>query len=428
MALQNSGVPISLSDVNTELDLAALAEINLDGVSVRDLFGKNTGAIAMSNGYGKSSFGIHTASTLTRTITCATPATAFTPNFGYRLAVSGNHGIIAARSVYSGNTTGISSVYVHSMTDGSLLRTFDTVIAGLGPHQIQGLDVDGDLAVIGSGQSNSGVGLAYIVDVTDGTVKHTLTNPNPAANSSGGNDHFGHQACISGNYVAIGAYTDTHDTTPASRVSGASIGTVYVFAADTGALQFTLFNTGAGDYFGQFIDMGGGKIIIMSQQNVSIYSLSDGSFEGFLTTPDSRSFGGKVRLAGNRAACVVSGGLNYPSRVHIYNATTRALEGTITSPYAHTSFAHDDFGTTFDMDGDNIVIGAQSANYDGVSNPNGRGKAYSYRLDNRTLVAAMSHPAGAGTNERNFSGSVHLDRNKLIMKGAEKVYQYTLTD
>ena len=80
------------------------------------------------------------------------------------------------------------------------------------------------------------------------------------------------------------------------------------------------------------------------------------------------------------------------------------------------------------MDGDNIVIGAQSANYDGVSNPNGRGKAYSYRLDNRTLVAAMSHPAGSGTNERNFSGSVHLDRNKLIMKGAEKVYQYTLTD
>ena len=428
MALQNSGVPISLSDVNTELDLAALAEINLDGVSVRDLFGKNTGAIAMSNGYGKSSFGIHTASTLTRTITCATPATSSTPSFGSTLAVSGNHGIIAARSAYSGNTTGIPSVYVHSMTDGSLLRTFDTVIAGIGPHQIQGLDVDGDLAVIGSGQSNSGVGLAYIVDVTDGTVKHTLTNPNPAPNTSGGNDHFGHQACISGNYVAIGAYTDTHDTTPASRVTGANIGTVYVYEADTGALQFTLFNTGSGDYFGQHIDMGGGKIIIMSQQNVSIYSLTDGSFEGFLTAPDSRTFGGKVKLAGNRAACVVAGNPNYPSRVHIYNATTFALEGTIISPYSHPSYAHDQFGTTMDMDGDNIVIGAQSAHYDGVSNPNGRGKAYSYRLDTRALVAAMSHPAGASTNERNFSGSVHLDRNKLLMKGAEKVYQYTLTD
>lgn len=53
MTLPVSG-PISLSQVNVELGLSATAPINMNASNVRTLFGKPSGTIAMSDGYGKS--------------------------------------------------------------------------------------------------------------------------------------------------------------------------------------------------------------------------------------------------------------------------------------------------------------------------------------------------------------------------------------
>ena len=53
MTLPASG-PISLNQVNVELGLAGTTSINMNQASVRTLFGVPSGAISMSNGYGKS--------------------------------------------------------------------------------------------------------------------------------------------------------------------------------------------------------------------------------------------------------------------------------------------------------------------------------------------------------------------------------------
>lgn len=53
MALPESGA-ISLGEVNTELGLSATAQISLNDTDVRTLFGVASGAISLSNGYGKS--------------------------------------------------------------------------------------------------------------------------------------------------------------------------------------------------------------------------------------------------------------------------------------------------------------------------------------------------------------------------------------
>lgn len=54
MALQTSGA-ISLSDINVELNLSATATISLNDSAVRGLFGKASGVISLSDGYGKAS-------------------------------------------------------------------------------------------------------------------------------------------------------------------------------------------------------------------------------------------------------------------------------------------------------------------------------------------------------------------------------------
>ena len=54
MTLPSAGNPISLQQVNVELDLTATATINMGGTAVRTLFDDASGAISMSDGYGKS--------------------------------------------------------------------------------------------------------------------------------------------------------------------------------------------------------------------------------------------------------------------------------------------------------------------------------------------------------------------------------------
>jgi hypothetical protein len=60
MALPASGA-ISLSAVNTELGLSSTASIGMNDSAVRTLFGKSSGAIALSDGYGKSNLSVFVA-------------------------------------------------------------------------------------------------------------------------------------------------------------------------------------------------------------------------------------------------------------------------------------------------------------------------------------------------------------------------------
>ena len=63
MALPSSGA-ISFNQVNVELGLAGTTSINLNQATVRTLFGVASGAISMSNGYGKSNGAVATGGTI----------------------------------------------------------------------------------------------------------------------------------------------------------------------------------------------------------------------------------------------------------------------------------------------------------------------------------------------------------------------------
>ena len=93
MALPASG-PISMSMVNTELGLSATAVITLNDAAVRTLFGKSSGAIAMSDGYSKTYY----------------LYTGVIDTFGYRAAGAYFDGVGQGTNTYCGTEVAESEV------------------------------------------------------------------------------------------------------------------------------------------------------------------------------------------------------------------------------------------------------------------------------------------------------------------------------
>jgi hypothetical protein len=88
MTLQNSGA-ISLNNVNVELGRSGTATINMNETAVRTLAGKASGAISMSDFYGKSNF---SPTTVTRTFGISATETVPAGATSVRIRVGGGGG------------------------------------------------------------------------------------------------------------------------------------------------------------------------------------------------------------------------------------------------------------------------------------------------------------------------------------------------
>ena len=142
MTLQSSGA-ISLGNVNTELGRSSTAAISLGETAVRALAGVSSGAIALSNLYGKSNVSFSpvggtsagTAQALSDlttypgtasvTITCNQSATwtwTRSGSFGNASVTNGGTGTSITFSMSSSNTAFRSTVYTVSATAGGVTR------------------------------------------------------------------------------------------------------------------------------------------------------------------------------------------------------------------------------------------------------------------------------------------------------------------
>ena len=137
--------------------------------------------------------------------------------FGGAVAISGNYLIVGAHG--DGSAGGYyGKVYIYRTTSGDwsdaiLLHSISNPNSdGSGLSDYFGLNVDisGTYAVASAGSVSSPSyrsGKAYIFDVTNGTLIETLDNP------SAGDDQFGSDVAISGNYIGVTAVFEDYYAT-----------------------------------------------------------------------------------------------------------------------------------------------------------------------------------------------------------------------
>jgi hypothetical protein len=173
MTLPVSG-PISLNNVNVELGLSGTTSINMNQASVRTLFGVPSGAIAMSDGYGKANQFSFTISSDTTNGNLGTLATAAGWNGSSALVAT-----IAPGIYVSSNSTGTPGLTISGSFPGGVSLINNGLIVGMGGSGGPGGTGPDQPGFYGSSGGGGGTALAVSSAVT-------LTNNGTIAGGGGG--------------------------------------------------------------------------------------------------------------------------------------------------------------------------------------------------------------------------------------------------
>ncbi len=209
----NSGTPsvpvATFSSPSNNLDdrfgigVAASGNYVLVGSTLDDTGGFNTGTVFV---YDRSS---PTPNSPVLVLTNPTPASS--DSFGYSIAIDGNYAVVSAPFDDTG-ATNAGSVYVYNLTSGTPtvpVWTMNNPSPGIDDGFGWSVSISGNNLIVGTDQDDAvatNSGSAYIYSLTSGTPTvpiATLTNPSPAVN-----DVFGRSVAISDRYAVVGALGD----------------------------------------------------------------------------------------------------------------------------------------------------------------------------------------------------------------------------
>lgn len=172
MALPSSG-PISLSNVSVELGNGATVNVSLNDSAVRGLFGKASGAIAMSDGYGKANQFVLTISSSQSNVNLRTLAVSAGWNQSAPLVATIDSGV-----TISSASTGTAALVISGSFPGGVSLTNNGTIIGRGGDGGAG----GDASIgrySGLGGASGGTALQVSSAIT-------ITNNNRISGGGGG--------------------------------------------------------------------------------------------------------------------------------------------------------------------------------------------------------------------------------------------------
>ena len=233
---------------------------------------------------------------------------------------------------------------------------------------------------------------------TEGALDLTTipSNENKITASDGAaSDYFGQSVAVGSDRIVIGAYQDDDN--------GSNSGSAYIFDLDgTQLAKITASDAAAGDYFGQSVAVGSGRIVIGAYRDADngsdsgsayIFDL-DGTQLAKITASDgaaSDNFGSVVAIGNGRI--VVGAYYDDDNGTNSGSAYIFDLDGTqLAKITASDGAANDRFGSSVAIGNGRIVVGA----YGDDDNGSDSGSAYIFDLDGNQLAKITASDAAAG--------------------------------
>ena len=327
---------------------------------------------------------------LARTITSPTPTGG--GFFGEAVSVVGDKFIVGARGECAPTCGGAVHLFD---SNGNPVRTIGTptLFASFG-SSVGGVGTDPLVGAIHDSTTGPNAGAAYLFDDATGNLLQTFLNPNPAPDSTGGLDFFGHAVAGFGDDVLVSA--------PGEDLPGVQdAGVVYLFDGATGALLQTLQkpNPAAFDQFGAAVATVGNNIAVSAAfdatgaVNGGAVYLFDGTGNLLATIISPRpvefgQFGVSMAAFGDDLLVGEERGFTGDVRAGVVHLFDGATGDFIRSYFNPTPRAFELFGNSVAASGNNVLIGA-------LREAKGRRSGAAYLFDGTTaeLTATLLNPA-----------------------------------
>jgi len=286
-------------------------------------------------------------------------------SFGGHIAIEDNRILVSA---WGDDTYGenVGQAHLFDAETGELLQTFNPPQPSPVWRFGSDLGLEGDRALVSAFHANTGVagGEAYLYDVVSGDLLRTFYDPNPAPKVA-----FAYQLALDGNRALFSSVDEF-------GVSGAFLGEVHLFDAETGTLLQTFSRPAqpTRDVFGGAIAIDGEHVLVGAPAAPGIDShglayLFDATNGDLLTifedpTPTQDDyFGSFVEVDGGRALIGApldrSNGTNpnVTGQMHLFDISTGELLYTFDNPFPGGPSGNEWFGTEGALDGRRVLIG-----------------------------------------------------------------------
>ena len=266
-------------------------------------------------------------------------------------------------------------------------------------------------------------GRCYVYNNSDGTLKHTITNPNTSNQGSGtAGDRFGVNVSCTDTYILVGA-----DYEYTSALSGRA----YLYNAASGALVYT-FNDpspATNRYFGRSVSVSDTYSLVSSlgSNKAYLFTNSNGSLSQTFTGSDDYAWGecgvATSQYGSHTYSAIGNYGYNYSTtggRIFLVNNSTGATEYTINNP---DTSGYKRFGS---------AVACNETHFAGSDNKaaGDLGKVYVYSTTTGSLVHTISNPRSANYQ---FGFTLDMSDTQLIVgqyntgDSATKAYVYSLS-
>jgi hypothetical protein len=351
--------------------------------------------------------------------------------FGYSVAIFGNYAVIGAPSDNVGANTDQGCVYVFVRnqsvwteqakivaSDGAAGDRFGYSVAIYNTYLVVGAMMDNSPTI------DAGSVYVFLRSGTSWTEQAKLVAGNAAAN-----DHFGCSVAIDGIYAVIGAKDDD---------VGADVdeGSVYIFSrsGSTWTQQdniITPFGT-AGDHFGYSVAISGDYLVAGANDDdvdgvtdagsahVFLRSGSNWGYQDALRDPanigdEDAHYGEAVAISGNYIVVGAPYRTSYAGAVafvYLRNGIAWDQQTTLFANANDFSTPVNQFGFSISMEGDYVLIGANTTTMNGVIR---KGAAHLFRRDGTEWIKVRGIDDPAGVNEDRMGSAVAVSGMNCVV-------------